>query len=242
MTAIKLGLLGASGKMGQAVSELIKKEFSEKISLSHSTSQGEPMAPLLDTDVVIDFSTPSAMAELAKQAYVQAGAGKKIPCFVIGSTGWKIDDRREVETLSEKAPMVMSSNFSTGVAALLEVLKFANPLLEKLKYTPVIVESHHRTKKDSPSGTAVSLQRVIAPMGPGNVQTHSVRAGETIGNHEITFHGKYDHITLGHFAQDRAIFARGALEVALWLTQKRAASPELTGTLGMDAFFKENYL
>jgi 4-hydroxy-tetrahydrodipicolinate reductase len=118
--------------------------------------------------------------------------------------------------------------------ALLHFLKSASPLLEKLGYTPVVTETHHKHKKDMPSGTAISIQRAIAPAGPGNVQTHSVRAGEIIGDHEVTFYGPGDHLTFGHFAQDRSIFARGAIDCALWLSSKKGQ----TGLFSIEDFFK----
>jgi dihydrodipicolinate reductase len=89
------------------------------------------------------------------------------------------------------------------------------------------VETHHRHKKDSPSGTAITLQRAISPDDPNQIQTHSIRAGEVIGEHTIGFYGRADKITLSHSAQDRSLFARGAIEVALWLAQKnRQDSPQ----------------
>jgi 4-hydroxy-tetrahydrodipicolinate reductase len=140
----------------------------------------------------------------------------------------------------------MSSNFSTGVQALLAVLRAHAPLLEKLGYAPVIVETHHRHKKDAPSGTALSLQRAISPAGPGNLQTHAVRAGEVVGDHEVIFYGPGDHLTFGHFAQDRSVFARGAIEAALWLASRSARldAPPVSGSspiLGMEQFFQERY-
>ncbi len=255
---IRLGLLGASGKMGQHVIRLIESDYKKTIHLQARASKGEPIAPLLiDTDVVMDFSTTEAMADLAKLALANTEKSqnqpKQLPAFVIGSTGWKIDDRREVEALAQKTAVVLSPNFSTGIMALLEILHFASPLLEKIKYTPVLVETHHRGKKDTPSGTALSIQRVVSPFGPGNLQTHSIRAGEVVGNHEVTFYGPSDRISLGHFANDRSIFARGALEVALWLAEK-ISKGELEGMPGgiprgiprgiidTQTFFKERYL
>jgi 4-hydroxy-tetrahydrodipicolinate reductase len=121
------------------------------------------------------------------------------------------------------------------VLALTEILRSAAPLLDRLGYQPVIVDTHHKHKKDSPSGTALSLQRAIAPAGPGNVQTHSIRQGEVIGDHEVTFYGAADHLTFGHFAQDRSIFARGAIQCALWLSSQRGS---MTGFIGIENYFK----
>ena len=231
---IRVGLLGASGRMGLWVSKLLQTEFAAKAQLAANPARGEALDSLLSTDVVIDFSQPAAMLALAEAALKHTGP---LPAFVVGSTGWKIDERHKLEELAKNTPVLMASNFSTGVLALLDILKQASPLLEKLGYTPVITEAHHKHKKDAPSGTAISIQRAIAPAGPGNVQVHSVRAGEVIGDHEVTFYGPGDHITIGHFAQDRSIFARGAIDVALWLAGRRGNAA--AGLIGIDKYFEE---
>jgi 4-hydroxy-tetrahydrodipicolinate reductase len=232
---IRIGLLGGSGRMGQWVTQLVQNEYAAKAQLAAMPAQGDALTPLLGSDVVIDFSLPDAMQALAEHALAQAGP---LPAFVVASTGWKLEQRARLEELAKRTPVLVSSNFSTGVLALLDILKRSSPLLEKLGYTPVIVETHHRHKKDAPSGTAISLQRAIAPSGPGNVQTHSIRAGETIGDHEVTFHGVADQIILSHFAQDRSIFARGALDAALWLAERKTKGDLPTGIVGIEKYFE----
>jgi 4-hydroxy-tetrahydrodipicolinate reductase len=222
--------------MGSWIVRLIQTEFAKKAEVTVAIDRDESMDPLLDTDVVIDFSTPFAMTTLAKIALAR---GTALPTFVVGSTGWKIDERKVIEDLATRTHALMSSNFSIGVMAVTEILKYASPILEKLRYNPIILETHHQYKKDSPSGTALSLQRAIAPAGPGNVQTHSIRAGEIIGDHEITFYGTGDHIKIGHYAQDRSIFARGAIEAALWITGKARRGSTPRGLIHIETFFKE---
>lgn len=221
--------------MGEWVTKLLGTEYAQKATLVGAPARGQPLDALLTADAIIDFSSPLAMMDLAQVALKHSGA---LPVFVVGSTGWKLEERRSLEELAKKTPVLMASNFSTGVSALIEVLKLASPLIEKLGYTPVIRETHHKNKKDSPSGTALSLQRSISPAGPGNVQTFSVRAGEIIGDHEVTYYGVGDHLTFGHFAQDRSVFARGAIDVALWLASKRGQA--LGGSLiGIEKYFEE---
>lgn len=228
---IRVGLLGGSGKMGEWVRKLLQTEFADRCALASAPGQGQPLQPLLDCDAVIDFSLPAAMSALTELALQRSG---KLPVFVVGSTGWTADERARLEALARRTPVLQASNFSTGVLALTWLLKQAAPVLERLGYTPAIVETHHRHKKDAPSGTALSLQRAIAPAGPGNVQTLSVRAGEVIGDHEVSFYGPGDRIVLSHYAQDRSIFARGALDVALWL----ARNPPATGRIiGIENYF-----
>jgi 4-hydroxy-tetrahydrodipicolinate reductase len=224
-----IGLLGR-GRMGKAVQALLSERG---IKLVGPIGQGGDFDSLGACDVVIDFALPAGVLTLIEKMDVT----KKSPALVVASTGWKLEERKLLEAYSKKTPLLVSSNFSMGVLALMEILKTAAPLLEKLGYNPVITETHHTHKKDSPSGTALSLQRVIAPAGPGNVQTHSIRAGEIIGDHEVSFYGPADHLTFGHFAQDRSVFARGAIEAALWLATKRAAG--VTGIASMEAFFRE---
>lgn len=231
----KIGVLGSKGRMGEWVTRLLAAEFPDKATLHATADRGEPFDGFLSCDAVIDFSSPAAALSLVGTAL--RNTGEQLPAFVIGSTGWKLDERRVLEQLAAKTPVLISSNFSTGVLGLLELLKQAAPLFERLGYTPVIVETHHKHKKDAPSGTALSLQRAISPAGPGNIQTHSVRAGEVIGDHEVTFYGPGDSVSLRHHAQDRSIFARGAIETAIWLSKSRAGHPE-GKLLSMDDYFR----
>lgn len=233
---VRLGLLGHKGRMGQAVAQLLSSDFTGKAALHATADRGDAFDAMLGSDCVIDFSAPEAMLSLARSAL--AGSIDNLPVFVVGSTGWKLEERRVLEELAAKTHVLASSNFSLGVLALLSVLRRASPVLEKLGYTPVIVETHHKHKKDSPSGTALSLQRAISPAGPGNVQTHSVRAGEIIGDHDVTWYGIGDTLSFRHHAQDRSIFARGAIQTALWLASKRGA-PAPGKLLGMDSYFDE---
>ncbi len=234
---VKIGVLGSKGKTGLLVCHLVVSEYSKKAVLAAQIDKADNPDALIDTDVVIDFSEPSAVIGFVKKAQAKT----RVPSLVVGSTGWRIDERKIIEEYVKRAPVLMSSNFSTGVWALTEILKTASPLLEKMGYHPTIVETHHTHKKDSPSGTALSLQRAIAPAGPGNIPTHSIRAGEVIGDHEITFYGIADKIKFAHYASDRTVFARGAIEAAVWLVEKKARPviAERKGLIGMDAYFKD---
>jgi 4-hydroxy-tetrahydrodipicolinate reductase len=216
--------------MGKVVQTLLNDQG---LKLTGMIGQGGDFESLQSSDVVIDFSLPAGVLSFIERF----GETEKPPALVVASTGWKLEERKLLEAYSKKAPLLISANFSMGVLALMEILRTASPLLEKLGYSPVIRETHHIHKKDAPSGTALSLQRVISPAGPGNVQTLSVRAGEIVGDHEVTFYGPADHLTFGHFAQDRTLFARGAIEAAHWLATKRSAG--VTGIVSMEAFFRE---
>lgn len=229
---MKLGLLGARGRMGQWVTKLAENEFASRVKLEVAVNRGEKLESLLTTDAVIDFSASAAFIQLAELALAST---KPLPVFVVGSTGWKPQELETIAKLAKKTPTLLSSNFSTGVFALQKILKENAPLFSKLGYTPVLVEAHHQYKKDAPSGTALTLAKALG----GDVQMHSIRAGEVIGDHEISFYGAGDKVVLGHFAQDRSIFARGALDAALWMHGKRAELSKEHLLITMEKFLSE---
>ncbi|MCM2322319.1 MAG: 4-hydroxy-tetrahydrodipicolinate reductase [Oligoflexia bacterium] len=231
---IRIGLLGSKGRMGTQVQRLLAAEYADRATLACAVDADEAPEALLGCDVVIDFSSPRGMAALTRAAL---GSSATLPAFAVGSTGWDADGLRALENLAKRAPVLLSSNFSLGVLALTELLRSAAPILSRLGYAPVIVEHHHRHKKDAPSGTALTLSRAIAPDDPSRVQIHAVRAGEVIGDHEVSFYGTSDVITLSHHAQDRSLFARGALEAALWLGRKRSTLTERRTLISMSDFF-----
>lgn len=222
-TVIRVGLLGSNGRMGQWVSRLLREHYRDRMQLAAEIDRSSANdAWLGDIDVVIDFSSPAAMSALARLALRRAGSGQHVPAFVVGSTGWNKAERHVLDELARKTTVFESANFSTGVYALLEALHELSPLLSRLGYKPVIVERHHPHKKDSPSGTALAIQQAIDAKAGSDIPTHSIRAGEVIGDHEITFYGAGDQLTLSHHAQDRSIFARGAIEVALAISNDRS--------------------
>jgi 4-hydroxy-tetrahydrodipicolinate reductase len=217
--------------MGSLIAQLLKNEYSHVAHLAASMGRNDPPEHLLKTDVIIDVSTPSAMASLATWAL---SSSSKLPSFVVGSTGWSPPAFKLLEQLANRTPTLISSNFSVGIYALTTLLETYSPLLRRLGYAPVITEKHHSYKKDAPSGTALSLQKAIDPSSPNPIPIHSIRAGEIVGEHEVTFFSSGDRLTFSHQAQDRSIFARGAIDVAVWLAQK----PHSTGNLlGMNDYF-----
>jgi len=219
--------------MGREIIALIHGEYAERTELGAMAASTDPLEPLLETEAIIDFAQPAAVIALCQKAETV----ERLPALIVGSTGWKDSEKKTLDAWARKAPVLMASNFSTGVHALSLILRQAAPVLARLGYTPVLVETHHQHKKDAPSGTALSLQKVISPESPSSVQTHSVRAGEVVGDHAVTFYGASDKITLGHFAQDRSLFARGAIDVAMWLAQTR--DKQTTGkVLSMEDYFR----
>ena len=235
-SAVRIGLLGASGRMGQWVRKVVAREFQGRAAITVEASAGDPLELLLSSDVIIDFSSPEAMSVLARGALRLSGG--RLPAFVVGSTGWTPEQMVHLEALARKARVLMASNFSTGIGLLNEILRQFAPALLRIGYQPAIVETHHKHKKDAPSGTAITLARSVNPTDPSLVQTLSLRAGEVIGDHDVSFFGPGDTITLRHHARDRSVFARGAVDAAIWLVDKPAT---FTGgaIIGLDAYLKE---
>lgn len=225
---LKIGLLGANGRMGQWVSQLARDEFSE-VSLV-TVGRGESTEPLLKTQAIIDFATPKASAALVRQMLAQKGP---LPALVVGSTGWSAEERLLLQDFSKRAALLEASNFSEGLFLVAQILHQHGAAFKKFGYQPFIRETHHVHKKDSPSGTALTLQSVVNASTQSKAEIQSIRAGEVIGDHEVLFFGKADRIVISHSAQDRSIFARGALRVAIWL----AKSNKQAGFFGMSDYY-----
>ena len=221
--------------MGRAVTELIDGEYRERCRLAASvSSQSQNLDALNSTDVVVDFSLPAGTHRLVHWLSRRDGP---TPALVCGTTGLADEELGHLRRLGRTRPVLHANNFSSGLAAFQAALEFAAPVFGSLGYTPVITETHHVGKKDAPSGTAKVLQRTLDPATPESVQTHSVRTGTVIGEHQVEFHGPDDRITFSHTALNRALFARGALEAALWLcSQKRNL-----GFLTMRDYFRARF-
>ena len=222
--------------MGRAVAALIEDEYRERCTLAASiNSQTERVDALGDVDAVIDFSLPAGTHRIVGWLSQRNGA---TPVLVCGTTGLTNEELEQLRRLGDTRLVLHANNFSSGLAAFQAALEFAGPLFESLGYTPVITETHHVDKKDAPSGTAKVLQRTLQPAAPESVQTHSVRAGTVIGEHQVRFHGPDDEITMGHTALNRGLFARGALEAALWLCSRQQAA----GFFTMRDYFRARFL
>lgn len=235
---LRVGLLGPRGRMGQWVTRLLLTEYAKRATLLAEVERGGDLYSLMRCDAVIDFSSAEACAGLARAAL---GSGEATqPVLVVGSTGWTPELREPVEELARRTPVLMSSNFSTGILALQQILRQAAPLFGKLGYSAVLLDTHHQHKKDAPSGTALTLSRTLEESAASlPLSVHSIRAGEIIGDHELTFYGPGDHLVLGHYAQDRSIFARGAIDAALWLHEHRSRLATTPQIWTMETYFKE---
>jgi 4-hydroxy-tetrahydrodipicolinate reductase len=171
---------------------------------------------------------------------------------VIGTTGLAKDDEAAVDALAEVAPIVVAANFSLGVNLMLGLVRTAARALGP-EWDAEVVETHHRAKRDAPSGTALMIARAIAaghgsnydevkrhtrdgevgarPRGEIGVAT--VRGGDVIGEHTASFFGPAERIEITHRASSRAIFAAGALRAAAWVVGKPPGRYDMLAVLGL---------
>jgi len=226
---MKIGLMGAQGRMGRCVKQVLAADYAGTAVMAAECGRGQNPASLFATDAIIDFSSPEGTLALLE------AAPRGCPPLACGVTGWNADQTARLQRFAGHRRILLAPNFATGVMAMRHILRMAAPLLQRLGYTAVVTETHHRHKRDAPSGTALGLCRDLAPRQPHSIQTHSIRAGEVVGEHEVTFFGPSDRLRIGHSAQDRSLFARGAIEVALWLV----AQPQASGLLTMEDFLND---
>jgi 4-hydroxy-tetrahydrodipicolinate reductase len=169
-------------------------------------------------DVLIDFTTPSAAVQNVKAA---AKAGVAV---VVGTTGLSKQQMAEIEETVKKGKIraVVSPNFSVGVNVFFKSAKETAKLLGK-DYGAEIVEVHHVHKKDAPSGTALKVAHAIAGelgLSEAEIKIKSIREGEVVGTHTVTFSSPYEEIEITHRAKNREVFAAGAVKAARYVATK----------------------
>ena len=244
---IRVVLVGAAGRMGRAVEAVaagatdvqivarvdLKPDVGRDTAAAGGVWSSDVAAVLSRGDVVVDFSGPRGARDAAR-ACASKGAG-----LVSGSTGLGADDEAALEAASKVVPVLRASNFSLGVAALRIAVRAA--LSAVPGWDVEIVERHHRLKKDSPSGTALTLaddirearglpesalrhgrQGSAGPRPAAEVGVHAVRGGTWVGDHQVLLAGEGEWLELRHVAQDRAAFAHGALAAARFVTTAEA--------------------
>ena len=195
--------------------EQLAPEYGVEI-VGHLTRTTPPDADFPGAEVAIDFSAADAVAENATRL---AGQGVSL---VIGTTGWQASESAVRAAVTRYAIGVIAApNFALGVNAFSAISARAAELLVRRGFAPWIHEAHHAAKKDAPSGTALSLQRVVEAAGGQAVDVSSTRAGYIPGTHTVGFDAAGETVTLTHAARDRTPFARGALEAARWIVGRR---------------------
>lgn len=243
----RIGILGAAGRMGQAIrdaAEAMALPLSGGVDREGAVfgSFGDVAALAVETDVMIDFSTPEALARHLDVARVDGGA------LVIGTTGLTPEHHRLIDVAAQDVPVLQAANTSLGVNLLAALVHQAAERLG-LDWDIEVLEMHHRHKVDAPSGTALLLGEAAArgrglSLPPvqhdrtgkreeGTIGFAALRGGSVAGDHLVVLATDGERLELGHRAESRAIFARGALKAALWLHGKPAGRYTMTDMLGL---------
>lgn len=210
-------LLLGRGKTGSLVEEVARlRGHSVQVLASQENRRAAALTGdrLRGVDAVIDFTTPEAVLD-----NVRACIGSRKP-IVVGTTGWyQYIPEIEREVREANAAVLYGSNFSVGVNIFFEIIAVAATAISQ-GYAAKIVERHHTHKKDAPSGTAVSMQRIVAESGKTEPEITSVREGETVGTHVLLLDSASDTMMLVHDAKNRRGYADGAVRAAEWLKGK----------------------
>ena len=254
-SAVRMTIIGVTGRMGRALvsaaGELPNVRLTGAVASSASPHLGrdagelagrspigvrvtsELPAALAQCDVAIDFSR----GDLTASTLAACHAARKP--LLIGTTGYPPELALEFERVARDIALLVAPNTSLGVTVLVELVRSCAAALPR-DFDIEIIEAHHRSKRDAPSGTALALGRAAAeargtdldraavmsrtategPRREGEIGFAVVRGGDIVGEHSVVFAGTGEQVTLAHRATDRGIFARGALRAALWLASQ----------------------
>jgi 4-hydroxy-tetrahydrodipicolinate reductase len=222
---VRVLLIGAAGRMGKTVLDLAKSD--REFEIAGQCDLGDSIEPAMkNCDVAIDFSQADSIDEICRAA---SQHGKSL---VIGTTGHSQQQRKTIEQTAHSVPMVLASNFSVGVNVLFWLTQKAAELLGS-DFNPEIVETHHKTKKDAPSGTAKTLAEILKAVRNNEIPIQSIREGDVVGEHTVIFKGPGEGLELIHRAANRGIFARGALRAAKWIVDKPPGLYSMQDVLGL---------
>ena len=239
MSALRIIVHGATGRMGRELVRLIDEDEDLDLIAAVSTSPGkvqgyERVAQLperrLGADVLVDFSSPAGFREALEWCVDQRRA------FVSGTTDLGEEEHAALESAARDIPVLWAPNMSLGVAVLERLAAEATRLLGE-DADIEILESHHAGKVDSPSGTALRLAEEMAQVRhqdpesqinptrsgirePGEIGIVSQRGGDVVGDHSISFLLPTEKLELKHHARRRSLFARGALRAARWIVDQ----------------------
>jgi 4-hydroxy-tetrahydrodipicolinate reductase len=253
---IRIAVAGLRGRMGRALAELLAREPDGIVFVGGFGRDGAAGDGLIDrrtaietADVVLDFTTGSAAAELAELCAARGG-----PALVIGATGFEPDEIARIDAAARRIPIVRSGNFSIGVNMLMDLVTRAARLLPPQTWDIEVVEMHHRHKIDAPSGTALMLGEAAAAgrsvdlssverrgrdgisgeRPVGEIGFAALRGGGVIGEHDVIFAAADEVVTLSHSATDRGMFARGALAAARWVVGRAPGVYDMQDVLGSE--------
>lgn len=235
-----IGILGAAGRMGQAIAA-VAAEAGLEIAGRVDRGEGDLAATAAAADVLIDFSAPDALA-----ANLDAAVAAGTP-ILIGTTGLGAAHHEAIDAAAARVAVLQAANTSLGVNLLAALVEQAAARLGA-DWDIEIVEMHHRHKVDAPSGTALLLGEAAAKgrghalepvtdrngvRAPGAIGFASLRGGSVAGDHMVVLAAEGERIELGHRAESRAIFARGAVRAAQWLTGRAPGRYTMADMLGL---------
>ncbi|WP_239805131.1 4-hydroxy-tetrahydrodipicolinate reductase [Croceicoccus hydrothermalis] len=241
----RIGIVGINGRMGQALASAIAASGHECTG-GVDRDTGDIAALARDSDALVDFSSPDALAATLDAA-VAGGAA-----VLIGTTGLGDAHHGAIDAAARDIAVLQTGNTSLGVTMLAHLVEEAAARLGP-DFDVEIVEMHHRNKVDAPSGTALLLGEAAARGRGIDLATHSARArdghtgrraegaigfaalrgGTVAGEHSVIFAGEEERITLSHGAENRMIFARGAVHGAEWLIGRAAGRYTMPEVLGL---------
>ena len=243
-----IGIIGSAGRMGQALAALLAtSEHSLAGGADTHGPGGGGVATLADrSDVLVDFSSPAGL-----EANLHAAIGAGVP-IVVGTTGLTDRHHAAIDRAAHAIAVLQTGNTSLGVTLLAHLVSEAAAKLGP-EWDIEIVEMHHRLKVDAPSGTALLLGEAAAagrgiPLsansergrdgltgvrGEGAIGFASLRGGTVAGEHSVIFAGPEERLVLAHGAENRTIFARGAIRAAEWLIGKPAGRYTMAQVLGL---------
>jgi 4-hydroxy-tetrahydrodipicolinate reductase len=241
----KLIITGSKGRMGRTL--VASAARSSELQVVGQVDQGDDLRMVIEkADVVVDFSSHSATPGIAALCATHQKA------IVIGTTGHSDEARAQIGAFASQIPIVLASNFSTGVNALFWLTRKAAEILGT-DYDLEIVETHHRLKRDAPSGTAKTLAEILAEVRKQQLEKvarhgrsgivgertaeeigiHSVRGGDVVGDHTVIFAGPGERLELTHKAAGRETFANGALRAAQWVAKQKPGLYNMQDVLGL---------
>ena len=224
---VRVLLIGAAGRMGTTIIDIAKAD--SEIDIVAQCDLSDSIEPAMkNCDLAIDFSQADAITEVCR-----AGLHHNRP-LVIGTTGHSPEQRRVIENAAQSLPIVFASNFSVGVNVLFWLTRKAAERLGR-DFSAEIVETHHKMKKDAPSGTAKTLAEVLkaAQKIRNEIPIQSIREGDVVGEHTVIFSGPAERLELTHRAANREIFARGALRAGKWIMGRPAGLYSMQDVLGL---------
>lgn len=252
-----IGIFGAAGRMGRAIAQIVGEDANLVLAggvdrdISGEIAPGlaisaDPIALAERSDVLIDFSVPIAL-----RAHLNAAvaAGKPV---LIGTTGLEPEHHSMIDEAASRIPVLQTGNTSLGVNLLAALVEQAAARLDD-DWDIELIEMHHRHKVDAPSGTALLLGEAAArgrgialadhsergrdgitgARARGAIGFAALRGGSVAGDHQIIFATEGERIEIGHRAENRLIFARGAVKGARWLIGQCAGRYDMKGVLGL---------